>query len=165
MLHNENIIYYYPVFAAIMLILVVLFLTKKEIKELFWYGLIWGFLGSLIFIFLCSGVFHLFEFKRIYPFLYLGVSPVWNNLAWVPTIMIYIHFLPSKKERYFFPLYLFTFAILSTLIDDIYQHLGMMKYIHWNLFYRFIIALVWFYGVTWHYNKVKSKGTDINETA
>lgn len=44
--------YYAPVFGLFLLLLLVVFVPRERYKELFWFGLVWGFLFSTAVTFL-----------------------------------------------------------------------------------------------------------------
>lgn len=149
--------YYYPALAFLLLILVVLFIPKAEFKKLFWLSFLWGYLGSKVFVFILSELFKLFIWKKAMPFVFLGV-PHWLVLGWALSMMLYLYFLPKSKEWYAFPAYLFCFSLASAALDQIFHNTGLLEYIHWNPFCRFLVALPWFYGASRHYRYLVSKG-------
>lgn len=148
---------YYPVFTFLMLFLTIIFIPKHKFKALFWISFIWGFLFSIFFVFIFSGMLNLLKWQHTMPFAFYG-SPVWLNVAWLLSIMLYLYFLPAQKEWYFFTSYLLGFAFASAVLDTIFNQIGLLEYIHWNPFYRFIVALFWFYGAAYHHNYLKGKG-------
>ena len=91
--------YYAPVFSLFLLFLLVIFVPRERYKELFWFGLVWGFLFSTAVTFLISEVFHLFHYERVMPFILFG-APLWLTFAWIPAVMLYLHFLPEGGEWY-----------------------------------------------------------------
>ncbi len=148
---------YYPLFTFLMLFLTIIFVPKDKIKTLFWLSFIWGFLGSIFYVFIFSELFYLLKWQHAYPFSFYG-TPVWLNVAWLLSIMLYLYFLPIQKEWYYFASYLFGFSLASAILDKIFNQIGLLQYIHWNPFFRFIIALGWFYGAAYHHNCLKEKG-------
>lgn len=101
-------------------------------------------------------ILKLFEWQHTMPFNFYG-HPTWINVAWLLSIMLYLHFLPTQKEWYYFASYLFGFATASAVIDKIFNQIGMLQYSHWNPLYRFFIALIWFYGAAYHYDYMRKK--------
>ena len=53
--------YYYPAFALFMLLLTIVLVPKNKIKTLFWLGLLWGFLGSMVVGTIFSRIFKMFR--------------------------------------------------------------------------------------------------------
>jgi len=143
---------YTPVFAFFLLILLLTFVPKENFKKLFWFGLIWGYLGASVTAFFLSTVLNLFNYERIMPFIMFG-SPLWLTFAWIPAIMLYLHFLPTRKEWYVFPLYLAAFSAAGMEIDGVLNRSGLLIYNHWTPFYRFLLSLGWFYLTTLHYRR------------
>lgn len=146
--------YYAPVFAIFLLFLLVIFVPRERYKELFWFGLTWGFLLNSIMVFLISEVFNLFYYERVMPFIMFG-APLWLTFAWIPTIMLYLHFLPERDEWYMFPLYLIGFGVAGMEIDGVLNRGGLLLYNHWTPFYRFLLAIGLFYLVALHYRRWK----------
>lgn len=147
---------YYPALAFLLWALVVSLIPKEQIKRLFWLSFLWGYLGSKAFVFLISEVFRLYAWKRAMPFKFLG-APHWLVLGWAFALMLYFYFMPETKERYAFPAYLFAFSLASAALDQIFHQIGLLEYIHWNPFYRFILAMAWLYGAARHYRYLQAK--------
>lgn len=148
---------YYPAFTFLMLFLTIIFVPKNKFKSLFWLSLIWGFLFSIFFVFVFGGLLNLLQWRHAEPFSFYG-APVWLNVAWLLAIMIYLYFLPTQKEWYYFASYLLGFAFASAILDKIFNQIGLLDYIHWNPFYRFLVALFWFYGAACHRNYMMENG-------
>jgi hypothetical protein len=147
---------YYPLCALLFWGLASVLIPKGKWKPLFWYGLVWGFLAGYIFIWIFGFGFHLFEYKLGEPFKSFGVC-VWLTFAWIPAIMIYLYELPSSRVWYVYPMYLIVFALASASLDQVFHAAGLLKYDHWNPFFRFIIALLWFWWAKLHYTKMKAQ--------
>lgn len=149
---------YYFAFPLSLLILMVIFLNRKEIKSLFWFGLIWGTGVTTLIIFIISNIFNLVKYQHVYPFTIFNL-PLFFDLAWTPAILIFLHFLPQKKLGYAYHSYIIVFCLLNAVNDEVFHQIGLLKYIHWNPFYRLLISLPYFYWVAVHYTNLKSKGT------
>ena len=148
--------YYQPALAFLLLGLVVLFVPKEEVRKLFWLAFLWGYIGSKTFI-VISGMLNLTKWKHMMPFEFLG-APHWLVFGWGMTMILFFSFMPKSKEWYAFPVYLLIFGLASAALDNIFHNAGLLEYIHWNPFYRFILTLIWFYGAAWHYNYLITKG-------
>jgi hypothetical protein len=140
-----------------MLLLTIIFVPKDKFKSLFWLSFLWGFLVSIAFVLITSGLLNLLQWRHTMPFSFYG-TPVWLNVAWLLSIMLYLYFLPTQKEWYYFAVYLFGFAFASAILDKVFHQIGLLQYIHWNPFFRFLVALGWFYGTAYHFNYMKAKG-------
>ncbi|HEX3046433.1 MAG TPA: hypothetical protein VHY08_16875 [Bacillota bacterium] len=149
--------YYYPAFTIFMLLLTIIFVPRNKFKSLFWLSLLWGFLGSMVVGMIFGGIFKMFRWEYAMPFMFLG-HPTWINLAWFLAMILYFYYLPTQKAWYFLALYVIVFAVASTNLDVIFQQIGMLHYLHWRPFYRFLVAIVWFYGAAYHYQYLKNKG-------
>ncbi len=149
MLPGIPIEYYYPIFSFFMFSLAYLLIPREKFTNLFWFGLIWGFLFNIIFNLIFGSLFNLFRYQHTEAFSFLG-SPLWINFAWIFAVMLYLYYLPQETKWYLFPLYIFTFSVASAALDLVFNQTGMLTYANWNPFYRFIFALIWFYGLTLH---------------
>lgn len=153
---KDPFILYYLAFPLGLLILTVSFLNRKEIKSYFWFGMIWGSIFEATIIFLAN-IFNLLKYQHAYPFTVLGL-PLFFSLGWTPAVMLFLHFLPSKKTGYAYYIYIIGFALINAANDEVFHQIGLLDYIHWNPFVRFIISLPYFYWLAIHYTNLKSKG-------
>jgi hypothetical protein len=135
----------------------VVFLNRKEIQSLFWFGLIWGSGFTTLIIFLVDNVLNLVKYQHAYPFT-IAKLPLFFDLAWTPAVIIYLHFLPRKKLGYAYHSYIITFCLFNAANDEVFHQIGLLKYVHWNPFYRFLISLPYFYWLATHYRKLESQG-------
>lgn len=158
MLPGIPVEYYYPIFSVFMFALAYLLIPREKFTNLFWYGLIWGFLFSIIYVLIFGNLFNLFRYQHTEPFTFLG-SPLWLNFAWIFAVMLYLHYLPQETVWYLFPLYILSFSIASAALDMVFNKTGMLEYINWNPFYRFILMLIWFYGLKVHSKALAPKAT------
>lgn len=148
--------YNYPILALLLFGIVLSFIPKEEVRRLFWISFLWGYLESKLSVFIFSKIFKCYQYRYAMPFEFLG-APHWLVLGWTFTLMIYFYFLPKTKEWYAFPIYLFAFTLTSTALDKIMNQIGLLEYINWNPFYRFIIALLLFYAAARHYRYLIEK--------
>jgi hypothetical protein len=146
--------WYYPLCALLFWILALALIPKEKMKPLFWYGLIWGFLAGCMFAWIFGIWLKLLDYNVAEPFKPFGVC-IWLAFGWVPAIMIFLNHLPPKKLWYALPLYILIFALASASLEDVFHLAGLLKYRFWNPFFRFIVALIWFWGAQAHYNMTK----------
>jgi len=99
---------YYFAFPLGLLLLTVIFLNRKEIKSLFWFGLIWGSGLTTIIIFIIADVLNLLKYHHVYPFTAFNL-PLLFDFAWTPAILLFLHFLPKKRLRYAYHSYIIAF--------------------------------------------------------
>ena len=148
--------YNYIILALLLFGLVLSFIPKEEVRRLFWLSFLWGYLESKVSVFILTKLLKFYRYRYAMPFQFLG-TPHWLVLGWTFTLMIYFYFLPKTKQWYAFPLYLFAFAMTSTALDKIMNQIGLLEYIHWNPFYRFILAMLLFYLAARHYRYLVEK--------
>lgn len=154
---KDPFVLYYFAFPLILLLMMVTFLNRKEIKTHFWFGLIWGTVVTTLIIFMVDHVLNLVKYRHVYPFTILNL-PFLFDLAWTPAILLFLHFLPRKEVRYAYHAYLITFCLINAANDEIFHQIGLLDYIHWNPFCRFLISVPYFYWLAIHYSRLAAKG-------
>ena len=154
---KDPLILYYFAFPILLLGLAIIFLDRKTLKSLFWFGLIWGSVLTTIIIFICDNLFNLVKYHHADPFTFFHL-PVLFDLGWTPAIMIFVNYLPDKKTGYGYYAYIVTFAIINAVNDELFHQIGLLEYIHWSALIRFLISLPYFYFIAVHYLHLKSKG-------
>lgn len=154
---KDPLILYYFAFPIILLGLTIIFLNRKTIKSLFWFGLIWGSGLTTIIIFIADNLLNFVKYRHADPFTFFHL-PVFFNFGWTPAVMLFLHFLPDKKTGYGYYAYIVMFSIISAINDDLFHQVGLLEYIHWNAFIRFLISLPYFYFLAVHFLHLSSKG-------
>jgi hypothetical protein len=148
----------YIVFAALIFIMLVILVPRERIKKLFWFSLIWGPVVDVLLVWIFEAL-KLYRYQYLKPFDFLG-APIWNALAWAPAIILFIHFLPQRKERYIIPVYIGTFSMIGVFIGAYYTELGLVQEIHFHYLLRFPIWYLWFSGALWHYRRLQAGDAD-----
>ncbi len=154
---------YYFAFPLALLILMIAFLDRKQIKSLFWFGLLWGSVLTTLIIYIADDILNLVKYQHAYPFTIMRL-PLLFDLAWTPAIIMFIRFLPNRKIRYPYYTYILTFALINAANDEVFHQIGLLKYIHWSPIVRFLISLPYFYGVALHYEHLEKKGVFAEES-
>lgn len=149
---------YYPAFAATMLFLVLVFVPRKEIKKIFWFSLLWG-TGVDMFLILLFKLLNFYHYINAEPFDFYG-SPIFINLTWSTAVILFIHFLPARKEKYILPLYVGMYALLGVFIGVFLLKAGLIVETHWNELLRFPVIYLWFFMCHKHYLHLKRKDGD-----
>ncbi len=144
----------YPIFALLMLFLVLAFVPRKEIKKLFWFSLLWGSTVDAVLILLFR-MLNLYHYVKLEPFNFLG-APLWIPLAWSPAFILFIYFYPNRKEWYYTTFYIAAFSMMGVAIGLFFTQVGLIKEVHWNEFLRFPVHFIWFYGALKHYQRLES---------
>lgn len=145
----------YIIFAVLMFLMMVVLVPRKRIKQLFWFSLLWGPTVDVVLVLIFSAV-QLYQYQYLKPFEFLG-APIWNALAWTPAIILFIHFLPERKERYVIPVYIGTFSMIGVFVGAYYSEFGLVRDIHFHYLLRFPIWYLWLSAAYWHYRKLQSK--------
>ena len=144
---------YYLAFALTMLFFVLVFIPRKILQKIFWFSTLWGVGLDLILILLFKKL-NLYHYVNDAPLDFCG-SPILINLSWACAVMLFIYFLPARKERYIIPLYLGTFALIGTFIGFFLINAGLIVETHWNELLRFPVVYLAFCAVYWHYQYLK----------
>ena len=146
---------YYPAFALTMLFFILVFIPRQKIQKVFWFSLLWGSGVDIILIWFFK-LLNLYHYVKSDPFSFYG-SPIFINLAWTAAVMLFIHFLPARKEKYVFPIYLAGFAMTGVFIGVFLKNAGLIVETHWNELLRFPVIFFWFYGCYLHYQYLKKE--------
>ena len=134
---NLPYLYFYLVFALGLLFLLLVFMPKHDIRRLFWLGLLWGSGSS----FIVEHIYHfvgLTKYKHVEPF-NIGFLPLWTIAAWTPAIMLFIYFLPKRKEKYIYCLYLVMWSAFTSFVAVTFRNLGILVFLRGG-------PWIWFVG-------------------
>lgn len=150
---------YYPALALIMLLFVLVFVPRKEIKRLFWFSVLWG-TGLDLTIILIVKALNLFHYINSAPFEFYG-SPIFINLSWAPAVILFFYFLPTSKIKYIIYIYISMYAMLGVFIGAFLKRAGLLIETHWYELLRFPLVYLCFYACYKHYQYLKSKYPDL----
>jgi hypothetical protein len=138
-----------------MLFFVLAFIPRRELKKIFWFSLLWGTGLDLILVLLFK-ILNLYHYVKAEPFDFYG-SPIFINLSWAAAVMLFIHFLPGRKEKYVIPVYTGMYAVLGVFIGIFLTKAGLIVETHWNALWRFPVIYLAFYACHKHYLYLKKK--------
>ena len=141
-----------------MLLFVLVFVPQKEIKKIFWFSVLWGTGLDLTVILLCKYL-NLYHYVNSAPFDFYG-SPILLNLAWATAVMLFLHFLPDRKEKYILPVYISLYAGLGVFIGTFFENAGLLVETHWHELLRFPLIYVCFLACHRHYQSLKRRDSD-----
>ena len=150
--------YFYPFFAVFMLILTVVFVPREYYRQFFWPSMVWGFSLEIIFVSL-SRLLGMFRYVKSGPFVFMG-TPIWIALAWLLSLMLFFYFLPNRRVWYVFPVYILMFSFGSAMLGTVFSNAGLLIYQNWTPFYRFLVAIPWWYGAAKHYKALSAYDPD-----
>lgn len=142
----------YIIFAGLMFLLLITFVPRRRIQKLFWFSLLWGPMVNILMVWTFQAL-NLYHYEYLKPFEFLG-TPIFNSLAWSPAIILFIHFLPERTERYVVPLYIALYSMLGTLIGAYFTEFGLVEEVHFHYVLRLPIWYLWFSATLWHYYKL-----------
>lgn len=157
---NLPYLYYYLIFALGSLFLVLAFIPKPEIRKLFWFGLAWGSGTDLIFEHIYYFV-HLFKYQHMEPF-NVGLLPLWTVLAWTPVVMLFIYFLPQRKEKYLSWIYILVWSGAIACVAAIFQQLDILVFFYGGPWIWFILGLIFLYLETRHHRYLQASSEDMS---
>lgn len=130
----------------------IVFVPRPFIKKTFWFSLLWGTAVDVLLVLLFQAI-PLYRYQYTKPFDFLG-APMWNSLAWVPAIIMFLYFLPEQKERYVIPFYIGLYSMVGVFVGAYYTQYGLVKEIHFHYLLRFPVWYLWFSAALWHYRKL-----------
>lgn len=151
-------LYYYLIFAFGLLFLILAFIPKPEIQKLFWFGMLWGSGVDLI----VENIYHflhLTRYEHVKPF-NIGVLSLWTVLAWTPAIMLFVYFLPQRKEKYLYWIYLILWSTAVSFVAVILKQLDILVFINGGPWIWFIGFFIFAYLITKHYRFLKTNSED-----
>lgn len=150
--------YYLLGFALGILFLVMVFIPKGEIQRLFWLSALWGSGSNFIieYIFVLAG---LTQYEHIMPF-NIGVLPLWTILAWALAVMLFIYFLPQRKEKYIRWMYILLWSTFTWFVAVIFRNLGILVFIKGGPWIWFITGLVMYPIIIKYYQFQETRTMD-----
>jgi hypothetical protein len=124
--------------AVVLWVVGLLAVPQESFRRLMPFGIIAGFGLALLVNILCSSVLGLWRFTSLsWPI--LGV-PFWIFLAWVPSVIIFVHFLPGDSLARLG--WLLAFPAIYTAVEFLYLRAGLRIFSsHWNLMAAFLLSL------------------------
>ena len=140
---NLPYLFYYLSFAFGMLFFMLVFMSKLEIRKLFWLGMLYG--SGISFTF--EHIYHFVGFTRyhyIEPFNF-GYLSILEVASWTPATLLFIHFLPQREEKYIHWLYFFTWSAFTGFIAVIFENLGILEFVRVGPWLWFFVGFVFYY--------------------
>lgn len=117
-----------------------LLVPRTEIINLVPFGLLAGFVLAFVLQYLAVNVFRWWKFK--YAFIEVFNTPLGVSLSWIPAVMIFAYFWPLAISKLGKLIYVFIFALGTTIVEYSFVLLGYRKYINWHVGLTFILALI-----------------------
>ncbi len=136
----------YPIYTAILGIILISVVPRKDIKELAFYGIVLGGVMDTLVIFLVSFLLNLVKYINYGPFGFKGL-PFFPPIAWTIWFIMIFYFIPDKNIHKH--IYIITAAGYSVMFSNILAKLGIMRWNKSEIIIPFIIYLVWYYTVVW----------------
>ncbi len=136
----------YPIYTAILGIILISVAPRKKIKELAFYGIILGGVMDTLAIFLLTFLLNLGEYINFGPFGFKGL-PFFPPIAWSIWFVMFFYFLPDKAVLKH--IYIITAAAYAVLFSNILANLGIMRWTKSEIIIPFIIYIIWFFTVVW----------------
>ncbi len=136
----------YPIYTAILGIILISIVPRKDIKRLAFYGIALGGVMDTLAIFLVTFLLNLGSYINYGPFGFKGFT-FFPPIAWSIWFIMFFYILPDNKFlKHFF---IVTAASYAVLFSNILVNLGIMKWNKSEIIVPFIIYIVWFYTVVW----------------
>ncbi|MEW6031752.1 MAG: hypothetical protein AB1645_02540 [Bacillota bacterium] len=126
------------ILAVVVWVVALLAIPQEHFRRLIPFGIIAGFALGLLVNILAFSIFGLYGFGQVmWPI--LGI-PFWAILAWVPSVILFVYFLPEHSLARLGWLLLFPAGF--TLIEFFFLRAGLRVYSPgWNLAYAFVLSL------------------------
>lgn len=145
---------FYPAYILIAFIIVLLTIPKKDLKEYFIYGVLFGGLGDVVVVALFQNLLHIISFKNAGIFNVLGENLL-SPPSWILTVMIFLRFLPLRKVFQY--AYVLGFAVFSVGYGYLVHNVGLFDFKPWFYpFFAYLTFLFWWSAITWVFIKTSS---------
>ncbi|MDK2822812.1 MAG: hypothetical protein PWQ67_664 [Clostridia bacterium] len=117
-----------------------LIIPSQRILELLSFGIIFGFILGNIILYIGTTLLPLYNINNeIFPFPEWGLS---IPIAWLFTVIIFAYYLPKVIDtRLGLYVYIFFWALGTTITYLLLKYLGYWQDISWNLFYNLLLAI------------------------
>lgn len=145
---------FYPSYILIALVIVLITIPKRDFKEYFIYGVLFGGLGDVVVVGLFQNLLNVIWFKNSGIFNALGQNLL-SPLSWTLTVMIFLYFLPQQKLfRY---IYVLGFAVFSVGYGYLVHNVGLFDFRPWFYpFFAYLTFLFWWSIISWVFIKTSS---------
>ncbi len=130
-------------------VMMLIFVPRPRIVRLLPFGLVGGFIISLILIYFLGPVFGFWRFN--YPSI-ISVSgiPLFASLSWLPVEIIYAHWLYRSGNRLTYYAFWAGMSLFSAVFTQGLVYINYLNYFRWNFYYTLIVDLV-LHGVLTYY--------------
>ncbi len=115
------------------------FVPKEKIYRHLPFGLSFGLGIAIILVILMQNVFGFWRFANA-DILHIYNIPLLISAAWIPTVIVYAHFLAKRVSFTRILILIGLFAMASVVIHYLLLANQMLIYENWNLFLTFSIA-------------------------
>lgn len=145
---------FYPVYLLVTFSFTLIFIPKKDYKEYFIYGFLFGALGDVLIVSLFQNVLQIMWFKN------MGLFAAWDQnflspASWLTTVMLFLYFFPQKK--FFRYPYIFTFSCASVGYGLLVRNADLFDFRPWLYPYvSFFVFFLWWLCITWIFLKTSS---------
>lgn len=139
---------WHPIFSFIVLGITLILVPRTHVRRLFLVSLLWGVLFSWVMTWLLIRL-GFFRFEYSAPFVLAGV-PIWKAFGWSPSTMLFLYFKPPLKRALLFAGYVITFSLISAMVDATFHGLGLIAYLRWSPFARFLLSILWAVALTFY---------------
>lgn len=143
----QNLVWveFFMLLSIVMLVLV----PRETIVRLLPFGLVAGFVVALIIQLLAVPLLGLWSFNYVSFVAYKGI-PIFVALAWVPSTIIFAHYVNTLDSPLLLYLISIGFALISSIVEYLFVHYGYREYQKWNIMATFALALA-LHGVMAYY--------------
>ncbi|MGM0370114.1 MAG: hypothetical protein ACQEP9_06830 [Bacillota bacterium] len=133
-----SLVWFY-LFVAFSLILFLL-VPREEILNLLPFGLVGGFVVALILQYFAVNVFRWWKFN--YGWVEIFNTPLGVSLSWIPPVIIFAYFWSITNSIWGKLIYIFSFALITTIGEYIFVITEYRRYLNWNVYLTLVLAFV-----------------------
>ncbi len=137
----------YPIYTAVLMLIVLAVVPRRQIKKLALYGIIFGAATDVLVIVFLK-LIGAGGYINIGPFGFMSI-PFFPPIAWTAFFILLLHFLPEKNPWNY--IYVLVAAGFSTMFSNVLGNLGIFKWNYGGLVVPYITYLSWFSFTTWYF--------------
>ncbi len=130
------------------LLLMIFIVPLERIKQLFVIGLLGGFGGGLVLIYVLQNIFGFWEFQNRADLIFFLDIPIFISLSWLPIVITFCHLLTQYKNIPLIVGIIVSVPLAAVFIKYLMLENGMLNYVNWNLFDTFLVSIGIHIGIT-----------------
>ncbi len=125
----------------LLVVMMFFFVPREEVRHLLPFGLTFGFGTAIILLLLMQNIYNFWQFIQT-DFLYLFNIPLLISAAWIPTVIIFAHWVKNEVSFMRLLVTISLFAGGATLVHYFLIANQMLVYENWSLVLTFTVSFI-----------------------